>query len=274
MEENRGKDMKKTTKRIFFLITLAASFSVEAGVNICHKNGCQMMSSYQPSQVMEALSGMFPSDARQIVFCEADPNTKVCRGQPLSFLGRSNLMHTTFQIPFARIEQKKKDNLAVQLVLDYQLKVNQFYPECTPSPSALSLGLSWGGDIRMVSPKFECRIMELGNTYVTLDFQVDYLDLERNRLGAYYKAVVEGDILAGGSGYVVMQPSTKRAPEIKRLQPTDLGVAPEQYTSEVLYQSQDNDKSIVDWDLEDWKKAWNSFTDKFWKVLYLEPLDD
>ena len=266
--------MKKMMKSFFFLIALAGAVSAEAGVNVCHKNGCQMMSSYQPAQIMDSLSGMFSLDTRQIVFCEADPNTKICRGQPLSFLGRSNLMHTAFQIPFPRIEQKKKDNLSVQLVLDYQLKVNQFYPECMPSPSVLSLGLSWGGDIRMVSPKFECRVTELGNTYMTLDFQVDYLDLENNRLGAYYKAVVEGDILAGGTGYVVMQPSTKRAPDIKRIQPTDLGVVPEQYTAEISYRPPEESKSIVDWDWEDWKKGWNSFTDKFWKILYLEPLDD
>ena len=265
--------MNKLKMGLFLGTALLGTFSAEAGVTVCHKNGCQLMASYRPAQMMDSLNNMFTSDTKQIVFCEADPNTKECHGKPLSFMGRSNLMYTDMQIPFARLEQKKRDNMIIKLVLDYQLKANQFYPECTPSTSTLTLGLSWGGDIQMTSPLFVCRVTELGNTQAALNFQVDYVDLERNRLGGYYKVTVEGDILGGGTGYVVMQPSVKRAPDVQRPRPTSMGATVGQYTGEDIYEPEQN-KTIFDWTAEDWKEKWDSFTDKFWKVLYLEPLDD
>ena len=266
-------------KGIVFVLFLLASVSSEAGMTICNKYSCENASSYDPQEVLDALSQVFSNNKKQLVFCSANEQTKQCNNQPITFGGRTNLMSVEFAIPFARIYQVQPENDALQLVLDYQVQTNRYYPICSPSNTTLSLSLSNQGDFLLDSSNFDCRITDLGDTKMGIRFILDYLDLGKGRLGGKYQAAVRGSVVGGGRGYAVLQLSDQREIELVRRVPTAGGTNYPQeempaLDADAAYGTPGGESKLVDWDWNNIKSKWSNFKTKFMKILYLEPLDD
>ncbi len=266
-------------KGIIFGALLLLSTSSIAGMTICNKYACQPSKKYDSAEILDALGQVFSGKQKELVLCEADPYTKTCLGDtPIVFSGQTNWMSVQFQIPFIRILQVQPSNDSLQLLLDYQIQANQYYPSCKPANSTLSFSVSDQEDYLLDSPDFNCQMTELGETNVKMHFTVDYMNLDKGYLGASYHSMVKGDVLGGGTGYVLMKISDQRSIELPRPIPTDF-VSEKGYhldtASSRSYQGYPGQEpKLVDWDWDNIKEKWNNFKTKFLKILYLEPLDD
>ena len=269
---------------VLFLTTVA-----NAGVSICYQEECHPMVTYNQQQVMAQLKEIFINDKHALLFCESDSKDRKCSGDPISFAGHSRVMEIDFQIPFARVSQIKQKDNSIEMVLDYQVKANQFYPLCVAPQSSLNLIDSWGGALQLVSPSFKCRLTDLGTTQMELKFDVDYINLDRGVFGGTYRVNVYGDVVAEKSGYVLFQLTNERVVEMPR---PVLGKAPSEELT--VKSNMETDVAIDDMKLNveeeistpvqenppaestptNWGAKWDSFKKRFLKILYLEPLDD
>jgi hypothetical protein len=271
-------------KGIIFGALLLLSTSLSAEMLICNKYSCQSSKSYDTKEILNVVGQMLYGGQKEIVLCEADQYKKTCLDRPITFSGRTNLMAVQFKIPFARVFQVNLDQGALQMQMDYQLVANQYYPVCKSVNSTLSYSISSQGDFILNSPEFECQITELGSSKMNVRFTLDYMNVDDGVLGGAYQTTVKGDVVGGGSGYVLLQLSDKRSIEMPRPVPT--APVPEEVrhsdpmslhsiTSSQPYQTNpEKEPKLVDWDWDNIKEKWNSFSTKFMKILYLEPLDD
>ena len=255
---------------LFFITLLMKGVVGHASiVQICNTEVCQPITYFEQNQVMEKLVAMFKNNTNQILICAANPSLKQCLNQPLMFDGQTNMMRVDFQVPFIRILQKERLESALSLALDYQVRANDKYPVCSTSVSHFSLFPS--GEIRLVSPSFECRATELGNTFLALQFKIDYINFETGWLGATYEVSSSGDVLGEGSGYVMMRLSAERSIQLRRKQPN--------YSEDrtrnrpANFQSDNASGKITDWDWDNIKEKWSNFKEKALKIIYLEPLE-
>ena len=275
MYKKGGKMMKKG---IIFGALLLLSTSLQAEMLICNKFSCQPSKSYDANEVLNVVGQMLYGGQKEFAFCEADQYDKTCADRPITFSGRTNLMSVQFQIPFVRVLQVGLGEGGLQMLLDYQLQANQYYPLCQPVVSSLNPPISNRGDFTLNSPEFECRITELGSSRMNIRFALDYMNVDKGEFGGTYQTSVKGEVLGGGSGYALLKLSDKRSVEMPRPKPTDF-VSEDGYhlntTPSGLYQGHpEKEAKLVDWDWDNIKEKWNNFSTKFMKILYLEPLDD
>ena len=259
---------------IFGTLLLLSAYS-HAGMTICNKYSCQPARAYDSQEILNALAQTFFGEQKELVFCEANEQDKTCENRPITFMGQTNLMSVQFQIPFVRILQLSVTDDALQLLLDYQLQANQYYPTCSSVNSTLTFSVSNQGDFLLTTPDFNCRVTELGNTTLGLRFTLDYLDLDKGVIGAKYQSTAKGDVLGGGTGYTLMKLSKLRSIEMPRPLPTEF-VSEDGYRMNAQGQVHGRrvlGNGLVDWDLDNIKVKWNSFKEKFLKILYLEPLE-
>ena len=265
---------------IFAVALLTANFA-RADVAICYQQECHSMVTYNQQQVMEQLKEIFSADKHALLFCESSTKNRKCLEKPISFSGRTRKVAINFQIPFARVSQIKPKDNSIEMILDYQIKANQYYPLCVAPQSSLDLIDTWGGALRLVSPDFKCRLTELGTTQMGLKFDVDYINLDQGVFGGTYKINVYGDAVAESSGYALFQLTDDRVVEMPRpvlgKVPTE-GLAVNNPKPDLVVERKDSERSSKDStssttsDSES-KSWWESFKDKFLKILYLEPSD-
>lgn len=271
-------------KGIIFGALLLLSTSLSAEMLICNRFSCQPSKVYDTQEILNAVGQMLYGGQKELVFCEADQYNKTCQDRPITFSGRTNLMAVQFKIPFARVFQVNLDQGALQMQLDYQLLANQYYPVCKPVNSTLSYSTSSQGDFVLNSPEFECQITELGSSKMNVRFTLDYMNVDEGVFGGTYQTTVKGDVLAAGSGYALLQLSDKRSVKMPRPKPMDFVAEELEHPDPIPlrlttplnpYQTRpEKEPKLVDWDWDNIKEKWNSFSTKFMKILYLEPLDD
>ena len=253
-------------KKIIFGTLLLFSVSSQAELMVCNKYSCQDMGKYNPQEVLDVFAQSFSDGAKELVLCSANKEDKTCLDSPITFEGKTNMMSVQFRIPFIRILRVWPESGNVRLSLDYQIQANQYYPVCSPARSSLNFSLSDQGDFVLSSPDFDCRMTELGQTKVRMVFTIDYLNLDKGLIGATYQSLVRGDVLGGGTGYVLMHVSNLRSIKMPRPMPTDF-VSEDGYyvglgaNGQVKHRG--SRSGLVDWDWDGIKKKWNSFYEFF-----------
>ena len=276
------KNIKAGT--FFTTVLMLGTVSYAYPVQVCDNRVCQPLTYFESKKVMDELALLFQNGRNQILLCQAEPGQKKCQDdKPLTFSGHTNLMNVDFQIPFIRVLQKERKKNSLILALNYQIRANEMYPECSVSASNLTVFPK--GEIQMTSSPFACRMTDLGNTSISLQFQLDYINFKTGWLGANYYASSSGDTVGEASGYVLLHVSEGRSIELERAKPYDPRNVPEPVVydddpqkelTEWYPQGQRSDLrggKLFDWDIN-WKDTWTKFKDKALKIIYLEPLDD
>lgn len=187
------------------------SFSSDASTyptQICRGRACQPVSFSPKNQLLDEMAKLFPSNIQEIVFCQADPASRTCIKDGLEFFGYSSAATIRFNVPFARIVHVEPRSNGYGLALDYQVMANGFYPTCTVSDGSISLYRR--GIMQLSSPLFSCQLTRSGTSRISLQFQLDYIDFEQRRMGAFYTAYVDGEVIGSGSGYAVLRFSPER----------------------------------------------------------------
>lgn len=202
-------------KKIFLCLSVSAMamFSATADAStyptqICRGRACQPVSFSPKNQLLDELATLFPSTVQQIVFCQADPASRTCIKDGLEFFGYSSAATIRFNVPFARIVHVEPRSNGYGLTLDYQVQANGFYPTCTVSDGSLSLYRR--GIMQLSSPLFSCQLTRSGTSRISIQFQLDYIDFEQRRMGAFYTTYVDGEVIGSGSGYALLRLSKER----------------------------------------------------------------
>ena len=188
---------------------VAQNLSVLQGpsITICKDNQCvpsnsEMVRDYLLNQMNELMASNI---GKTIHLCEANPNGGGCIQQGISFPLSSPVIQTTATINQAYLVDAKavKEDVGVDLILDYKVRAADTYPQCQTVLSRM--GVASAADIKMMSPRFNCRLTETGKTTFSTTYNVAYLDLDNGVIGAFYTIAAYNALNGSGAGYVLMQ---------------------------------------------------------------------
>lgn len=203
--------------RFLFLISATAfmAFNAQAqqfeklqtsSILICKDHQCvpsaeEMGRDYLVNQVNELISNNI---GKEIRICEASPSDFTCTKQGLSFPVRSQVIQTTVQIPTAQIIDMKpvQKGAGADLIIDYTVRAGDTFPSC--QTSLTRIGVASAVDVKMMSPKFNCKLTETGKTTFSLVYTVNYIDLDKGLIGAFYSAAANNALSGTYDGYVLM----------------------------------------------------------------------
>ncbi len=191
------------------LTVTAQNLSVLQGpsITICKDNQCvpsnsEMVRDYLLNQMNELMAGNI---GKTIHLCEANPNGGGCIQKGISFPLSSPVIQTTATINQAYLVDAKavKEDVGVDLILDYKVRAADTFPQCQTVLSRM--GVASAADIKMMSPRFNCRLTETGKTTFSATYNVAYLDLDNGVIGAFYTIAAHNALNGSGAGYVLMQ---------------------------------------------------------------------
>lgn len=196
-------------KLLLFFTSLIACQSVQANTfatQVCYGRVCQPMSFSSKESVMNELNSLFMGNIHEILFCEANPATRTCQKEGLQFSGQTAHIGMEMSLPFARVVHAQATDQGLDLAMDYQIQANGAYPVCTLSTGSVSF---YQGIMQLESRDFSCQLTQ-GSTKVSVHFQLDFVDFEQKRMGAYYTISSQGEANLNGSGYTLMRLSKNR----------------------------------------------------------------
>lgn len=203
-------------KTQFFLSVIAgilavgsanASMNLADTVLVCRSRQCAPAEKMMTREFLyNQLGSMLQNNINQsILFCDADPNVRVCLNDRIGLNVLSGVTNGTLEIPGMTLLDAKAcpDFNGYTFVSDYKLSINGTYPECQASLNKMAINAP--DDITIQTPGFECRFTENGITVMNASYVIDYVDFDYGILGAYYTMAV-GQVSKGGrTGYMLMR---------------------------------------------------------------------
>lgn len=195
---------------IAFIVTAAHAQNFnnvsKGSILICKDSQCvpshvQMGRDYLVNQINELMKNNID---KNITVCEASPEKYTCTQQGFSFPVHSDLIQTTVTVSSAKIIDTKpiKEAFGSDLIIDYRLKAGDTFPKC--QTSLTRIGVASATDVKMMSPRFNCKATETNQTTFSLTYNVNYLDLDRGIIGAFYSVAANNALQGSQNGYVLM----------------------------------------------------------------------
>ena len=132
---------------------------------------------------------LFKKNSNYSLFlCEANPNSKMCLKNGISFPIQSGNYRTMVEIPSAKLlDVSASDTQAhLDLILDYKIKAGNLFPSCQTASTSLNIFDSTA--VEMQAPLFTCNLTRSTRAPLSLSYQVDYVDFDTGTIGAYYIA--------------------------------------------------------------------------------------
>lgn len=270
----------------------------DAAFLICQNGKCDYANEHITLKPwLRKLYCFFKTPDARIDFCEADPKTHTCLYDALNWTARSPATTVYFSVPVARSLPYKNT-----LLLDYLVTANVFQPSCGFSTTTFEEAKN--NTLRMVSHAFECQLTGVSKINLQSTFYIDYIDFDNSVIGGQYAIQTHGEINSTATGYTLMKfrdgktllplvpqpyfgeiPSAPNPEEVRKLaiakaraqrpEPKDSfdsfiqGV---QDWWEELKESFNLDRPKVRLPNEE-PHWWDTFSEKFLKVFYLQPLD-
>ena len=269
---------------------------------MCQKGVCDSVDRQQILRPwLKKFYPFFQNPNTRIDFCEADAMSHTCRHDGLMWQANSHVASVNFTIPVARTLPAPNT-----LMIDYLVLANEFMPNCDFSKTTFDI--TKDVTFRMVSNAFNCRLSDIGKTELQLTFFFDFIDFDHGVVGGNYTIQMAGEIASNASGYALLQfrDGATALPLIAQSYPGKVAQAPNKpvnqiYRERAAYQNQKAQSSAFVSENKDWwsrlkhsfnldsdepympgatssstgtdQHWWDSFTDTFKKVIYLEPLE-
>lgn len=184
------------TIKLSALTLMAFTFlSVSAQANalsplVCQNKKCMPASQAVTDQYLfTRLQQLFEKNTNYSLFlCEANPNTKMCLRNGITFPMQTGAYRTTVEIPSAKLLDVAQvgDDKNLNLILDYKVKVGNLYPSC--QTAATSLNVFQTTTVEMQAPFFSCNLTKTTHTPLNLAYHIDYVDFDTGTIGAFYTA--------------------------------------------------------------------------------------
>lgn len=148
---------------------------------------------------------------KDILICEANPQSKMCLTRGFSLPLNSSSVSTKIDFLSAKITSNKhiENSTGTDLIIDYKTKSDKVFPYCQTAFSRL--GVLDRNSMQLVAPDFTCSFGNTNQTILSLTYHIDYINFDNGSVGAYY-SIAAGQKLRGQShGYVLFrfaQPSS------------------------------------------------------------------
>ncbi len=204
--------------RSFLLAAACCAWSVNASASdmivdwmtkgtilVCKANQCvqtnhNMNREYLNNQIQALMEA---NNGQSIDVCEGDAETRQCVRKGISFPVQSPVIQTNVSISKARLveERSVKDVPGIDLIMDYKVRAGDTFPRCQTALSRI--GTVHAGSSEIMSPRFNCKLTETGNTTFSLAYHIDYIDFDQGIIGALYTAAANNVLQGAGSGYVL-----------------------------------------------------------------------
>lgn len=293
--------MRKKTSFFALMVLCVGLFSAhaQASLVVCQDGSCQKVldqADFLPW--LKKLHSYFKTPNARIDFCEAAAQKRSCLAEGLNWTAQSALVPVSFSTKVARTAPLKNT-----LLLDYLITANSTWPDC--SYALTTFDKSSDNSIRMVSHAFECQLADFSKTHLQNSFFIDYINFDEGKIGAKYVIQINGAVNGQASGYAVMtfRDGNTLRPLIHQTNVADMPAPPSLAEArQIIRQHKLNNpnqqkskweifsdgvknwwgqlKDSLNLDLEkepieakDEPSWWDKFTDKFMKIIYLEPLD-
>ncbi|MDY6407713.1 MAG: hypothetical protein SPL08_03305 [Pseudomonadota bacterium] len=207
--------MKKYAYSLLFLSGIIANLSATAQIDnlsstsvlVCRAHQCanapySMTKGFlfnKIAQMMEQNVG------KNILVCEADPNTHICLKEGISVPADTSFAPVLVTIQNLKLADEKKLNGAtgLDLVLDYRVKADKTYPSCQLALSRLMV--NYTDQVELTSRDFICNITETGRTSLNATYNIDYLDFDYGFIGAYYTIGIGEAVQGDKTGYALFR---------------------------------------------------------------------
>ena len=132
---------------------------------------------------------LFKKNSNYSLFlCEANPNSKMCLKNGISFPIKSGNYQTMVEIPSAKLldVSSSETQAHLDLILDYKIKAGNLFPTCQTASTSLNIFDSTA--MEMQAPLFTCSLTQSTKAPLNLFYQVDYIDFDTGTIGAFYSA--------------------------------------------------------------------------------------
>lgn len=175
-------------------------------VTYCESGGCRIADSYQAIESVKTYvrTLMQINVGEKVLICDAESKGKKCL-RPLTYQLSTGAVNVPVKVASASVVDVKCFNCpkSTSVYLDYDMDINGKAPTCSLSENTLTNLQDQA--ILLLNQGALCRFgLQTKATFV-LAHRIDYVDVDRGILGAYYEVSVTGQATAVSKGYTVLR---------------------------------------------------------------------
>lgn len=186
-----------------------------SAVQLCVQQQCADASGQSDGpRLLEGLHRLLQrNDGQALQLCEADPQTRECTGDDLGYFVLGGVLPGRGSSSTATLRQVRMD--AAQQTLHYRTSMSMRFLgiglRCDEHDATLRVASP--GRISITDSDHACNWMVVGIMKASFGFEVDSIDLDRGRLGGWWRHRVVGTGNGRGEGYAVIRFPTPLPPD-------------------------------------------------------------
>ncbi|MBE6449806.1 MAG: hypothetical protein E7013_03845 [Alphaproteobacteria bacterium] len=181
------------------------SLTFGENILVCQQGKCLTANGFVGRHFLSMkLAGLFKENVGQtITFCEANTDDYKCLSNEIEADVKIGASNAILKLPSAHlIDTKSMQNKAEQkFVFEYLMDVSGTYPVCQATLNTLLVSAL---DVSIQTNGFRCDFTNSGQSSVKLDYNVNYIDLDRGILGADYMLSLHGNSTGEKKGYTLL----------------------------------------------------------------------
>ena len=190
----------------FLGITYITGTATANPLTICKMGQCAPSgTTLSAEQLYDHLNILFDTNiAQNMTFCQADPISKSCYRPDINVSATSPIIHADIYLSKATVLDAKKGRnpYTLSTILDMDVEANGTYPSCESIHSIIAVNSA--EKITITGHPFKCTLTGSTDTLLTLNFDVDFVDFDAGKIGAYYNLTAKQAMNGEASGYTVL----------------------------------------------------------------------
>lgn len=175
-------------------------------ITYCEKGGCRVADSYRAVESVKKYvwTLMQINVGEKVLVCDSDSKSKMCR-RPLTYKLSTGAVTVPVKIASASVVDVKcfKCPTATSVYLDYDMNINEKAPTCSLAENVLTNLQDQA--ILLLNQGASCRFGLQTKANFALAHRIDYVDVDKGVLGAYYEVSVTGQATATSKGYAIIK---------------------------------------------------------------------
>lgn len=168
-------------------------------LTICEQNTC---SSQSPEKTFDQLQTLLQTNSGKATICSADANQHSCQKPKVCHFVLGGILPGTGCASSLDFSDIKRVDQQLSMRADMPLKFWGTPVVCKTADALITTNSDHL--LLRLEPHF-CSWMVMGVMTATLDFHIDWINLDTNEIGGYWHHSVSGTGNGRGSGYMIMQ---------------------------------------------------------------------
>ncbi len=145
------------------------------------------------------------NEGKDFKICESDPKTRSCDKEGVSYFVMGGPIPGLGSASSGMMSEVKLDSMAqtVHSRMDSHLRFVGVPLACAGHASTVTVRSA--DEITMMDDPYYCNWAGIGNMTASFSFAVEFIDLDKGRIGGYWSHAVAGNAAGKGSGYGVLE---------------------------------------------------------------------